>query len=50
MHNQGLHTHDAIEGIIKGLKERGYEFVKISDLIYRENYKMGVDGAQILNT
>ena len=32
------------------LKEKGYEFVKISELIYRDNYKMGADGAQILNT
>jgi polysaccharide deacetylase family sporulation protein PdaB len=49
-HNQGLNTHKALKDIILALKEKGYEFVKISELIYRDNYKMGADGAQILNT
>ena len=46
-HNQGLHTHEALDSIIKGLKEKGYEIVPIGRLIYRDNYKMGADGAQI---
>ena len=46
-HNQGLHTHEALDSIIKGLKEKGYEIVPIGRLIYRDNYKMGLDGAQI---
>lgn len=46
-HNQGLHTHEALESIIIGLKEKGYEIVPIGQLIYRENYKMSADGGQI---
>ena len=48
-HNQGLHTSKAIETIIKELKEQGYEFVSIGELIYKENYHMLADGTQIKN-
>lgn len=46
-HNNGLHTADALDEIIATLKGQGYEFVKIGDLIYRENYKIAADGSQI---
>ncbi len=46
-HNQGLHTYEALPEIISELKEKGFEFVKIGDLIYKDNYKMAVDGTQI---
>ncbi|MBE7083196.1 MAG: deacetylase [Clostridiales bacterium] len=46
-HNQGLHTADALPQIIKELKGKGYAFVPIGELIYRDNYYMAVDGAQI---
>jgi peptidoglycan/xylan/chitin deacetylase (PgdA/CDA1 family) len=49
-HNQGLHTAKALPTIIKTLKAKGYTFVKIGDLIYRDNYKMAVDGTQIKNS
>ena len=49
-HNQGLHTADALPDIIKTLKNRGYEFVTIGELIYRDNFKMAVDGGQIKNS
>lgn len=48
-HNQGLHTAEALGGIIKTLKAKGYSFVPIGELIYRDNYKMGADGSQIQN-
>ena len=48
-HNQGLHTHEALSGIIKELKAKGFTFVPIGELIYRDNYTMGADGAQIPN-
>ena len=48
-HNQGLHTAEALPAIIKELKEKGYEFVPIGELIYKDNYIMGADGAQIPN-
>lgn len=47
-HNQGLHTAEALPLIIKELKKQGYQFVTIGELIYRDNYKMAVDGTQIL--
>ena len=31
------------------LKEQGYEFVPISELIYKENYHMNHEGRQILD-
>ena len=49
-HNQGLHTAEALPTIIRELKGEGYEFVKISDLIYHENYQMRTDGSQIQNS
>lgn len=48
-HNQGLHTAKALPEIIKSLKEKGYTFVPIGELIYRNNYQMAVDGAQVLS-
>ncbi|MBO7344534.1 MAG: polysaccharide deacetylase family protein [Clostridia bacterium] len=49
-HNQGLNTAKALPSIIKGLKNKGYTFVPIGELIYKDNFKMGVDGAQIKNS
>lgn len=46
-HNQGLHTAEAIPEIIKALKEKGYEFLPIGELIYRENYFIAPDGTQV---
>ncbi len=48
-HNNGLHTAEALPNIISSLKSQGYEFVKIGDLIYRDDYRMAVDGTQIKN-
>lgn len=48
-HNQGLHTAEAIESIIKNLKADGYTFVTIGELIYRDNYYMSADGTQNKN-
>lgn len=49
-HNQGLHTAEAIPVIIKTLKNQGYEFVTIGELIYKENYMILPDGTQVLNS
>lgn len=38
MHNNGVNTADALEILIPKLQERGYEIVKLSELIYRDNY------------
>lgn len=46
-HNQGLHTAEAIVDIIKSLKQSGYQFVTIGELIYKENYRIDANGSQI---
>ena len=46
-HNQGLHTAEALPIIISHLKNSGYQFVPIGELIYKDNYKMRADGTQI---
>ena len=47
MHNNGLHTAEAVPIIIETLKNRGYTFVPIGELIYRENYTINVEGRQV---
>lgn len=46
MHNGATYTADALEAVIKGLKDKGYEIVPISQLIYTENYEMDHEGRQ----
>lgn len=46
MHNNGLHTAEAVPIIVETLKNRGYKFVPIGELIYRENYTLDVTGRQ----
>lgn len=46
-HNGAKYTAEALERLITGLQEKGYEIVPVSELIYRENYHMDVTGRQI---
>ena len=46
MHNGAKYTPAALEAIILGLKEQGYELVPISELIHTENYEMDHEGRQ----
>ena len=46
MHNNGLHTAEAVPIIIETLKNKGFTFVPIGELIYRENYTIAPDGRQ----
>ena len=48
-HNAALHTPEALPSIIESLKSDGYEFVPISELIYKENFYIDHSGKQILN-
>ena len=50
MHNNGLHTAEAVPIIIETLKNKGYTFVPIGELIYRDNYTIDVNGRQIPST
>ncbi|MBE6777071.1 MAG: deacetylase [Ruminococcaceae bacterium] len=45
-HNDADHTPAALPNILKCLKDEGYEFVFISDLILKENYEIKHDGMQ----
>ncbi|MCL2050969.1 MAG: polysaccharide deacetylase family protein [Lachnospiraceae bacterium] len=47
MHNGAKFTHQALDAMIAKLKDAGYEFVPISELVYRENYSMNHEGRQI---
>ena len=48
-HNDAKYTPECLDTIIKGLKEKGFEIVPISQLIHKDNYYMDVEGRQILN-
>ena len=45
-HNNGLHTAEALPMIISTLQNRGYEFVPIGELIYKQNYSIDINGKQ----
>jgi Predicted xylanase/chitin deacetylase len=45
-HNGAKYTKDALQSLITGLKEKGYEIVPISQLIYQDNYYMDHEGRQ----
>ena len=45
-HNNGLHTAEALPMIFSTLKNRGYEFVPIGQLIYKDNYTIDTNGRQ----
>lgn len=47
-HNDAKYTPQVLDTILKGLKEKGYEIVPISELIYRDNFEMDHEGRQIL--
>lgn len=49
MHNGAQYTKDALPRVISGLKEKGFEIVPISQLIYTENYHTDHTGMQIKN-
>ncbi|MBQ7407828.1 MAG: polysaccharide deacetylase family protein [Clostridia bacterium] len=46
-HNNGLHTAESLPLIFSALIANGYEFVKISDLIYKDNYDITNEGKQV---
>ena len=48
-HNAAVQTPAALPGIIEGLLAKGYKFLPVSELIYKENYHMEHDGTQRAN-
>jgi len=49
MHNGTENTALSLDDIIKKIKDKGYEVVKVSDLIYKDNYKIDNTGMQYKN-
>lgn len=48
MHNGTQHTADALDFLIYSIKEKGYEIVPVSDLIYQDQYTIDSTGKQKL--
>ncbi|MDE7333019.1 MAG: polysaccharide deacetylase family protein [Lachnospiraceae bacterium] len=48
-HNGAKYTAQALDTLIATLKNEGYTFVPISQLIYKDNYHMNHEGRQIKN-
>lgn len=46
-HNGAKYTAEALDTLITRLKEMGYTFVPVSQLIYKDNYHMNTEGRQI---
>lgn len=48
-HNAAVNTPAALPDVITGLKDKGLEFVQISEIIYTEDYTINHAGTQIKN-
>lgn len=48
-HNDTLYTEEILPAILENLTSNGFQCVKVSDLILKENYKIRYDGKQIKN-
>jgi peptidoglycan/xylan/chitin deacetylase (PgdA/CDA1 family) len=48
-HNGSNYIASALDTLITGIKEKGYELVPVSELIYKDNYHMNREGRQIQN-
>lgn len=46
-HNGTKHTADSLDMLIKNINQAGYELVKVSELIYQDNYEIDNNGTQI---
>lgn len=46
-HNGAAYTAQALDQLLTNLEEQGYEIVPISELIYRGDYHLDVNGMQI---
>lgn len=46
-HNGAKYTAEALDSLITGLQDKGYQIVPVSELIIRDNYHMDAEGRQI---
>ena len=49
-HNDAKYTPQALDTILKGLKQKGFEVVPVSELIHKQNFTMDHEGRQIPTT
>lgn len=49
LHNGSKYTRDALDGLLIGLEEKGYAFLPVSKLIYKDNYSVDHTGRQKKN-
>lgn len=48
MHNGTKHTADSLDMLLNNIKQKGYDVVPVSELIYQDNYKIDTTGMQML--
>lgn len=48
-HNDTTHTAESLDKILTELEKKGFSFLKVSDLIYKDNYTIDHTGRQIKN-
>ena len=48
-HNDTVHTAESLDKILTELKNKGFSFLKVSDLVYKDNYTIDHTGRQIKN-
>lgn len=46
-HNDLQNTTEALPQVLEQLKQRGYEFIPVSELIYTDNYTIDTNGMQV---
>lgn len=49
MHNGTKHTAESLDTIIQNIKDKGYEIVPVSELIYKDNFTIDNTGMQKKN-
>lgn len=45
-HNGTEHTADSLDKLLTNIKQKGFQVVKVSDLIYTDNYEIDANGMQ----
>ena len=48
-HNGTKNTANSLDMLLRNIKNKGYEIVKVSDLIYKDSYSINNNGTQISN-
>ena len=48
-HNGTKNTANSLDMLIKNIKKEGFDIVRVSDLIYKDNYRIDINGTQTKN-